>query len=66
MLGKVITAKVAAIAGVLVLTGGVASAAASGTLPDSAQDASSDAAEQVGAPLLRLTHVVQQVTRPGG
>jgi hypothetical protein len=56
VLGKVITAKVAAIAGVLVLTGGVASAAASGTLPDSAQDAASDAAEHVGLHIPKGEH----------
>jgi hypothetical protein len=47
MLGKVLTAKAAALAGVLVLTGGVASAA-TGTLPDPAQNAASSAAEHVG------------------
>ncbi|MEY2473528.1 MAG: hypothetical protein QOK28_2857 [Actinomycetota bacterium] len=47
MLGKVLTAKAAAIAGVLVLTGGVASAA-TGTLPDPAQNAASHAVEHVG------------------
>lgn len=47
VLGKVITAKVAAIAGVLILTGGVASAA-TGTLPDPAQDAASSVADVVG------------------
>jgi hypothetical protein len=47
MLGKVLTAKAAAIAGVLVLSGGVASAA-TGTLPDPAQNAASHAAEHVG------------------
>jgi hypothetical protein len=47
MIGKVVTAKAAAIAGVLVLTGGVASAA-TGVLPDPAQNAASQAAEHVG------------------
>jgi hypothetical protein len=47
MLGKVLTAKAAAIAGVLVLSGGVASAA-TGSLPDPAQDAASNVANVVG------------------
>jgi hypothetical protein len=47
MLGKALTAKAAAIAGVLVMTGGVASAA-TGALPDPAQNAASHAAEHVG------------------
>ncbi len=47
MIGKVITAKAAAIAGVLVLTGGVA-AAATGTLPDPVQNTASDAVQHVG------------------
>ena len=47
MLGKVLTAKAAAIAGVLVLTGGVASAA-TGTLPGPVQDTASHAVEHVG------------------
>lgn len=47
VIGKVLTAKAAAIAGVLVMTGGVA-AAATGTLPDPVQNTASDAAEHVG------------------
>jgi hypothetical protein len=47
MIGKVLTAKAAAIAGVLVLSGGVASAA-TGALPDPVQDTASHAAEHVG------------------
>lgn len=47
MLGKVLTAKAAALAGVLVLSGGVASAA-TGALPDPAQDAVHGAAKHVG------------------
>ena len=47
MIGKVLTAKAAAIAGVLVLTGGVASAA-TGALPGPVQDTASHAVEHVG------------------
>jgi hypothetical protein len=47
MLGKVLTAKALAIAGVLVLTGGAASAA-TGTLPDPAQDVASETVSHVG------------------
>jgi hypothetical protein len=50
MLGKVLTAKAAAIAGVLVLSGGVA-AAATGTLPGPVQNTASHAAEHVGVHL---------------
>ena len=55
MIGKVVTAKVAAIAGVMVLSSGVA-AAATGALPDSAQDAASNAAEHVGLHIPKSEH----------
>jgi hypothetical protein len=55
MIGKVLTAKAAAIAGVLVLSGGVA-AAATGTLPDPVQNTASDAAEHVGIHLPQGDH----------
>ena len=47
MLGKVLTAKALAVVGALALTGGVASAA-TGSLPDPAQDAASNAVSHVG------------------
>jgi hypothetical protein len=47
MLGKALTAKALAVTGALLLTGGVASAA-TGTLPDPAQDVAADAASVVG------------------
>lgn len=47
VIGKLVTAKAAALAGALILSGGAA-AAATGTLPDSVQDVASDAADVVG------------------
>lgn len=47
VIGKILTAKVAAIVGALMLSGGAA-AAATGTLPDPVQDVASDAADVVG------------------
>ncbi|MDP1792749.1 MAG: hypothetical protein Q8K63_01320, partial [Acidimicrobiales bacterium] len=55
MIGKVITAKAAAIAGAFILTSGVA-AAATGTLPDPVQDVASDAADVVGVNIPEGNH----------
>lgn len=55
LLGKLITAKALAVAGALVLTGGVA-AAATGTLPDPVQDTASNVADVVGVNIPKSNH----------
>ena len=55
MLGKVITAKALAIAGALALSGGAA-AAATGTLPDPVQTATSDVVDNVGINIPKGEH----------
>lgn len=55
MIGKLITAKALAVAGALVLTGGMA-AAATGTLPDVVQDPVSNAVDNVGINIPEANH----------